>query len=158
VQHQAFLNEARTNDDWDLTGKWIIHCDELADYSAGSNSPAKLRMEIFKDDYKLNAVCADETDPDSEDEYSCEDDGDSKTDARAAPIPGSATDSQRPLYGAQFDFGVVEGVTRIYPSRSTSAFPECTAVKNNPTFDYRWRGRETGEGEIQLKHSSTYGA
>lgn len=32
VQHQAFLDQARANDDWDLTGKWTIDCDELAQY------------------------------------------------------------------------------------------------------------------------------
>jgi hypothetical protein len=151
LQHQAFLDEAKANNDWDLTGKWTIYCEELAEYRTGSNSPEKLRMEIFRDDYKLNAVSADGGDPDSEDESSREDGGDSETHVRAASRPESAADSRRPRYCAQFDFGVVEGIMRIYPSSSTSTSREWIAVKDNPTFQYRWRGRETGEGEIQLE-------
>lgn len=123
-RRQAFLDQAKANDDWDLTGKWTMYCDELAQYSSGPELPEKLHMEIFRDDYKLKSVCVGE-----------------------AP----SEDPRRPRYCAIFHFGVVEGIMRIYPSDSTPSSPEWTTVKDNPIFLFRWRGRETGEGEIQLE-------
>ena len=123
-QHQAFLDQAKSNDDWDLTGKWTIHCDELSRYSSGPECPEKLRMEISKDDYKLKSVCSGEA---------------------------VSEDSRRPRYCARFYFGVVKGIMRIYPLSSTPSSPEWTTVKDNPIFQFRWRGRETGEDQIQLE-------
>ena len=151
AQHRAFSDEAKANDDWDLTGKWTIHCDELSQFRDGPECSEKLRMEIFRDDYKLNAVCVDEAESDSEDHYSREYHGNSKRRGRAAPGPESAADSRRPRYCAKFSFGVVKGIMRIYPSSSTPSSPEWTTVKDHPTFQFRWRGRETGEGQIELE-------
>ena len=152
ARHRAFSDEAKANDDWDLTGKWTIHCDELSQYRTGPQCPEKLSMEIFRDDYKLNAVCVDEAESDSEDHYSYEYfGGNSERRGRAVPAPESAADSQRPRYCAKFYFGVVKGIMRIYPSTSTSSSPEWTTVKDNPTFQLRWRGRETGEDQIELE-------
>jgi hypothetical protein len=75
MQHQAFLDQTKADDDWDLTGKWTIHCDELAQHSNSPEQPEKLHMEISKDDYKLNAVNVDEAESDSEDDPSREDFG-----------------------------------------------------------------------------------
>jgi hypothetical protein len=155
AERQAFRDQASSNDDWDLTGKWIICCDQLSQYRTGPDHPEKLHMEIFKDDYKLNAVRVDEAESDSEDgeDYGrvlgCPGYyGNPERRMRTAPVPESVADSRRPRYCARFHFGVVEGVMRIYP-RSSSR--EWTAVKDNPTFELRWRGRETGEGEIQTE-------
>lgn len=108
-------------------------------------------MEISKDDCKLNAVCIDEPDSDSEDHYSRDYFGNPERPTVAASVPESVADSQRPRYCARFYFGVVEGIMRIYPSSTTLSSPAWTTVKNNPRFQFRWRGRETGEGEIQLE-------
>lgn len=81
-------------------------------------------MEIFKDDYKLKSVCSGEA---------------------------VSEDSRRPRYCARFYFGVVKGIMRIYPLSSTPSSPEWTTVKDNPIFQFRWRGRETGEDQIQLE-------
>ena len=161
AKHQAFLDQAKANDDWDLTGKWTIRCDELSHYSNGPDYPEMLRMEIFKDGYKLNAVCVDEVESDSEEEFSHGyfggvsglqyQYGNTERRAHAAPVPESAADSRRPRYCARFQFGVAQGIMRIYPSSSTPSSPEWTTMKENPTFHFRWRGRETGEGEIQLQ-------
>lgn len=112
-------------------------------------------MEIFKDDYKINAVEVDEAESDSEDDFPRKDSGgvigfqyrycSPERRVRTAPVPESAADSQRSRYCARFYFGVVEGFMRIYPSPSSL---EWTAVKDNPIFQFRWRGRETGEGRI----------
>ena len=40
---------------------------------------------------------------------------------------------------------------RIYPLSSTPSSPEWTTVKDKPIFQFRWRGRETGEDQIQLE-------
>jgi hypothetical protein len=118
MQRQVFLNEAKTNDDWDLTGDWTVHCDPLAQYS--SEQREDLHMQIFKDDYKLDAVCADKAD--SEDEY-YEDEDDNRP-ADDGSKPESATDSRRPRYCAKFSFGVVESTMRIYPLSSEHSSPD----------------------------------
>jgi hypothetical protein len=121
-------------------------------------------MEVFRDDYKLNPVCIDEPSSDSEEDEPSRDyiggvigsqyyygHPQPERRVRTAPIPESAADSRRPRYCAKFHFGVVEGIMRIYPSGSTPSSLEWTTVKNNPTFQFRWRGRDTGEGQIQLE-------
>jgi hypothetical protein len=128
AQHQAFLDQAKTNDDWDLTGKWSIRCDELSQYRTGPERPERLGMEVFRDDYKLNAVCIDEPSSDSEEDEPSRDyiggvigsqyyygHPQPERRVRTAPIPESAADSRRPRYCAKFHFGVVEGIMRIYP-------------------------------------------
>jgi hypothetical protein len=52
-------------DDSDLTGTWIIECDELALHN--SEKTNRLTIDIFGDDYKLANVCDD--DDDTDDEY-----------------------------------------------------------------------------------------
>lgn len=115
-------------------------------------------MEIFKDAYKLNAVEVDEAEPDSGDDFPHEDFGgvigfqyrycSPERRVRTVPVPESAADSQCPRYCARFYVGAVEGFLRIYPSPSSL---EWTAVKDDPIFQFRWRGRETGDGQIQTE-------
>jgi len=45
---------------------------------------------------------------------------------------------------------MVEGIMRIYPPSFAPATRRWKSIKDSPTFEYQWRGRETGEGEIQL--------
>jgi hypothetical protein len=103
------------------------------------------------EDFWLNAVCVDEAESDSDDEWARDYYGNPKPRLRAAPRLDSAADSRRLRYWARFNFGVAEGVMRIYPLSSTPSSPEWTTVKDNPTFQFRWQGRETGEGQIQLE-------
>lgn len=39
-------------DDWDLTGSWTVECDMLANHLSGT--PAKLTMNIYRDDFRLD--------------------------------------------------------------------------------------------------------
>lgn len=151
AQRRAFIAEASKQADWDLTGQWVVQCHELATYR--TMSPERLSLTIYKDDYQLDAVCEDE--PDSEeDEYGPGGYryGVSPT-VEQKPIPqkDSPSDQQRPRLCAKFNFGVIEGIMRIYPPLSARSNADWTGIKQNPTFEYRWRGMDTGEGQIQLE-------
>lgn len=146
AKRKAFIAEASVSGEWDLTGKWSIKCDKLATYRSTS-PPDKLRMTIYKDDYHLDAVCHDEPNP--EDDYGTDLEEEPRARKKKQPKQDSPSDQQRPRFCARFDFGVVEGIMRIYPIRSARKTPDWSGIKQNPTFEYRWRGRETGENEIQ---------
>jgi hypothetical protein len=49
AKKQAVLAEAKQMDDWDLTGRWEVECDDLAGYSSGQ--PSKLIMNIWRDHF-----------------------------------------------------------------------------------------------------------
>lgn len=139
----ALLAKAKEMDDWDLTGSWSVQCTELATYSTGQ--PEKLSMEVYLDDPNPRG-----SDRDSEDQYDSYD----ECEGREQTLPGSAAvmenDANSPRYCAKFNFAVVEGVMRIYsPPRSSRSKTTPWSVKANPRFHYIWRGRETGESQIQ---------
>lgn len=138
------IEEATLLDDWDLTGKWNVQCDALAE-DHDETKLEKLTMEIFKDNYRLNAAGDDlETPEDESSENEDEDDADGE------PLQECLADLTRPRFCAQFDFGVLEGMMRIYPQTSAQ-YPNWKSISQNPTFELRWRGRDTGEGEIMVE-------
>lgn len=94
-------------DDWELTGKWNVQCDALAEDHNEENLE-KLTMEGFKDRYRLDAAGDDEGT--SEDECAEDEDED---DAVGEPAQECPTDLIRPRFCARFDFGVLEGMMRI---------------------------------------------
>jgi hypothetical protein len=49
AKKQAVLAEAKQMDDWDLTGRWEVECDDLASYSSEQSS--KLIMNIWRDHF-----------------------------------------------------------------------------------------------------------
>ena len=108
-------------------------------------------MEVFKDDYRLDAAGDDEeTSDDARSENKSEDDADGER------VRECSADLIRPRFCARFDFGVVEVMMRIYPPTSAQC-PRWRSIRENPTFALRWRGRDTGEGEIlveALEHAS----
>ena len=141
VQRESLIREAMYLDDWDLTGKWNVQCDALAE-QYDEETPEKLHMEIFKDDYRLDAA--------GDDEETSEDEGSENEDERDAdgePVQECPADLIRPRFCARFDFGRLEGMMRIYPQTSAQC-PNWRSISENPTFKLRWRGRDTGEGEI----------
>lgn len=144
VQREKLIQETTQLDDWDLTGKWKVQCDALAE-DHDEKTMEKLTMEIFKDDYRLDAAGDDEGT--SEDECSENEDGD---DTDGEPVQECPADLTCPRFCAGFDFGVLEGMMRIYPQTSTQC-PNWRSISENPTFELRWRGRDTGEGEIMVE-------
>ena len=144
----ALLAEAKKMKDWDLTGSWTVHCDELAEYR--DDPPAELTMEIYRDEYRLDDVR--DANGMNEDDYydarydltSEEEEGKRQADANIVmDLP------HIPRYYARFEFGVVEGTMRIFPPESARTKTATFKVSSNPRFEYVWRGRELGEGEIQ---------
>lgn len=165
-KQRALLSEAMRMEDWDLTGEWVLKCDALATYS--SNTPARLSMTIYRDDFDISNPAKDE--PRSDDE---EDEFDSAPlgyaqyayAARAPPRPVAAAPTRNPdptipRFCAEFNFAVIEGIMRLYPQNAGSS--KNYKIKDRPAFDYVWRGRETGESVIQLEaegmvHHITFG-
>lgn len=147
ARRQAFIAEASLSEDWDITGRWNVLCNELATYQS-IDRPERLGMTIYKDDYHLDAVCED--DPLSDDEYETDLEDERRAREKQAKMD-SPSDQQRPRFCAKFNFGIVEGIMRIYPPSSARQTPNWTGIQQSPTFQYRWRGEETGEGEIQLE-------
>lgn len=145
IEREKLVQEARQFDDWDITGKWNVQCDALAKYN-DDETQQKLHMEIFKDDYRLDAAGDDQET--SEDERSENDD--EEEDADGEPVQECPADLSRPRFCARFIFGVLEGVMRIYPLTSEQC-PSWRSISDNPTFELRWRGRDTGEGEILVE-------
>jgi hypothetical protein len=142
AQREKLIQETTHLDHWDLTGKWNVQCDALAEYN--DETLEKLRMEIFQYDYRLDAAGDDEeTSGHDSSEYGDEGDADE-------PVQGRKADSTRPRFCAIFDFGVLEGMMRIYPQTSAQC-PTWRSISENPTFELRWRGRDTGEGEILVE-------
>jgi hypothetical protein len=142
-RHAAMMDEARSQADWDLTGSWSVQCTELATYS--DPEPIKLTMEIYHDDYRLDDVRG--SDDQSHDDSDSEEDFEEQR-RPIAPVTVKAT-AHIPRYCAVFHFGPVEGMMRIYPPESSRSNTAAFKVSNSPHFEYIWRGRETGEGEIQ---------
>lgn len=84
------VQEARQFDDWDITGKWNVQCDALAEYN-DDETQQKLHMEIFKDDYRLDAAGDDQET--SEDERSEEEE-----DEEGEPVQECLADLARPRF------------------------------------------------------------
>lgn len=144
IERKKLVQEARQLDDLDITGKWNVLCDALAEHN-DDEAQEKLHMEILKDDYRLDAAGDDEET--SEDE--CPENG-SEDDADGKPVQECPADLTRPRFCARFDFGVIEGMMRICPPTSARC-PNWRSISENPTFELRWRGRDTGEGEILVE-------
>ena len=147
VQREKLMQEAAQFDDWDLTGKWNVQCDALAEHHHYDDVPKKFTMRISMDDYRLDAAGDDEDS--TEDEYSETGDGDA---ADGEPVQESPPDLLRPRFCATFDFDVLEGMMRIYPPTSAQRL-HWTSISKNPTFELRWRGRDAGTGEIMPDES-----
>lgn len=161
---EQLVAEAKQNPDWDITGKWVVECNELAEYSEGPDRKAALSMEIWRDDFSLENVRKEEfSDDEREDEeggygyghgsgagHVYQDPPWSRPAAQAPPPP-PRNDAHIPRFHATFDFGPVEGSMRIFPPSSNRRANSPFIVKEDPAFQYVWRGRETGEGVIQLE-------
>jgi hypothetical protein len=102
------VQEAAQLKDWDLTGKWNVQCDALAEHN-DDETQEKLSMEIFNDDYRLDAAGDDEKTSDGKRLGN-----ESEDDADGEPVRECPADLARPRFCARFDFGIVEGVMRIY--------------------------------------------
>lgn len=144
AQREKLIHEARQLDDWDLTGRWNVRCDALAEHN-DDETQEKLTMEIFKDDYRLDAAGDDEET--SENGLSENED---EEDTDGEPVQECPADLLRPRFCSRFDFGVIDGMMRIYPPTSAQC-PHWKSISENPTFESRWRGRDTGEGEILVE-------
>ncbi|KPI41997.1 uncharacterized protein AB675_5552 [Cyphellophora attinorum] len=152
AKRQALYDEAKSTADWDLTGEWVVQCQELATYSSKS-TPEKLSMEIFLvDDFSLNAVAADEKESEYEyDGYGEEADNSEGDDN--VPEAETATDSSLSRFCARFHFGVFEGIMRICPTAATRARAASgisSSIKYNPTYEYRTRMRGA-DGQILIE-------
>jgi hypothetical protein len=149
AKRQALYDEAKSMADWDLTGEWVVECRELATYSSNS-SPDELSMEIsLVDDFSLNAVAADE----KESDYGYSEEGGNNDGKHEVPKAETATDSSLLRFSARFNFGVVEGIMRIYPTAATrarAAFGVSSSIKHNPIYEYRTRMRGP-DGQIQIE-------
>lgn len=151
-KERALLAEATQMEDWDLTGEWVVKCDTLANYF--SNTPAKLSMTIYRDDFDISNPTKDEgTSDDEEQEPAIARGRSAQYSHRAQPLqhhsaPALLNNPALPRFCAKFDFAVTEGIMRIYPQSAGST--KKYQIKENPGFNYVWRGRETGESEIQL--------
>ena len=128
VQREKLMQEVAQFDDWDLTGKWNVQCDALAEHHHYDDVPKKFTMRISMDDYRLDAAGDDEDT--AEDEYSETGDRDS---ADGEPEQESPADLMRPRFCATFDFDVLEGMMRIYPPTSAQRV-HWTSISENPTF------------------------
>lgn len=135
------MHEARHFDDWNLTDKWNIRCDTLAEHN-DDEMQEELRMDIFKDDYGLDAAGDDEETSEQKRSKT-----ESEDDAAGEPVQKCPADLARYRFCAKFDFGVVEGMMRIYAPTSAQC-PNWGSISGNTTFELRWRGRDTCEGEI----------
>lgn len=124
-------------------------------------------MQIWRDDFRFDKMCEDDEDgvPEEEEMDDADDEIDEEAydpwdDEEIENFPwGQQSHSKKPAeknahlprFCAKFHFAVVEGVMRIVPPESTrQQFPKTFLIKNNRCFEYIWRGRETGEGEIQI--------
>ncbi|KAF2444936.1 hypothetical protein P171DRAFT_286335 [Karstenula rhodostoma CBS 690.94] len=93
-----------------------------------------------------------ETDGEEEDE----EDTYARTKSTAKPTATARSKASQPTvslpcFGATFSFGVVSGVMRLYPVQTPRKKSNANfKVKNNKTFEFIWRGRETGESQIQI--------
>lgn len=94
--------------------------------------------------------------PEDEDEYEGERGGYTGKRPAAKPIATSRSKSSPPAadppcFGANFSFGVVSGIMRLKPAQTPKKKGNASfKIKNNRKFEFKWRGRETGESEIQL--------
>lgn len=59
IERKKLVQEATQLNDWDLTGKWNVQCDALGDHN-DDETQEKLHMEVFMDDYRLDAAGDDE--------------------------------------------------------------------------------------------------
>ncbi|KAK4496922.1 hypothetical protein PRZ48_011371 [Zasmidium cellare] len=146
ARQEQMMSEAKQAADWDLTGSWVVECHELAEYSEGPDRPAKLSMQIWRDDFSLQDVREEEPHSSSEEEDEDEEEEERRDHKAPAPRPN---DTHIPRFHASFNFGPVEGIMRIYPPSTPPQGP--FKIKSHPTFVYVHRCRETGEGEIQLE-------
>ena len=131
VQAAAFEREG----EWDLTGVWQITCPEITE----GWGEAELTMAISCDTAEHNYPSS--GDDDSEGEYGYDEDeeeaGAADSQRQAA---GQSAAGQR--YYANFNFNVHEGIMRISGEVGHDNQANCR-------MSYRWRGRETGEGQIE---------
>lgn len=142
-RHAALINEARRQDDWDLTGSWSIKCTELATFS--DETRARLFMEVFVDDYDLNDVRGPDDQSGDEEDH----DEEEVIDQQRPRAAVTSRDTHIPRYCANFNFGVIEGVMRIYPPAASRSNTAPFKISSDSNFEYIWRGRETGESKIQ---------
>ncbi|KAF2170566.1 hypothetical protein M409DRAFT_19385 [Zasmidium cellare ATCC 36951] len=152
ARQEQMLAEAKQAPDWDISGSWTVECNPLAEYSEGPDRRATLSMEIWRDGFSLEDVRQDE--PDSDDEDNEDEEEDEEDDHRRGPISLETPhphDASIPRFHASFDFGVVEGTMRIYPPSSNRPARGSFKIKQNPSFQYVYRCRETGEGEIPIE-------
>lgn len=63
-------------------------------------------------------------------------------------------DANIPRFYAAFDFGYMQGHMRLYPPVAVRPNAGPFSIKDNPTFEYVFRARETGEDRIDLDADS----
>ncbi|SMR49803.1 unnamed protein product [Zymoseptoria tritici ST99CH_3D1] len=159
ARRAVLLREAAELADWDITGSWTVECDVLATHM--SEVPAELTMNIFRDDFRLRDP-RDLNGRNADDEYEHRYDFEDEDEAENENADGSSDDEEKtmdepqmPRYCAEFNFDIVEGVMRIYPSVEARRSPSAFEVKRQPSFKYIWRGRETGESQIHVNSDET---
>ena len=148
VKYAAILEEAKEMADWDLTGSWIVQCHELA--TLHHYDPVPLTMEIYHDDYRLDDV-RDLDGMNDDDYYDARYDltWEEQEERKQADANMLTDQPHIPRYFASFDFGHIAGTMRIFPPRSSTTKRPYFKVCDNPAFEYVWRGRESGEGQIE---------
>jgi hypothetical protein len=110
--------------------EWSVDCPKMdREYQK-----ARRKMSIFFLKPHKRKYHSDEDDDDDEEE---EDDDDEDEDG----------ETSAPVLSANFEMGILEGVLRT--SGELPPEPICFPI---PTLPFSWRGRETGEGEIQLDY------
>ncbi|KAK4496923.1 hypothetical protein PRZ48_011372 [Zasmidium cellare] len=160
AQHEKVLDEAEKMTEWDITGSWIVECEGIFEHYPGKGPNSDLTMEIWRDNFDLGNIRSEERPIDEEGEkgsehgsgggISMDEDEDYWDEEEKSIITGEA--ARIPRYCADFDFHVTEGIMRIYPPKKhlPKNKNDTFSVKDNPSFRYIWRGRDTGDSEIIL--------
>lgn len=135
-QHAEVLQRADRKS-WDISGKWIISCDEIHDYGDYPVTDVKMIIRIEE-----------------------EDDHDDPMDHVKSGKKRKRSIQSKQIW-ATFDFGVLRGIMRFLDPKASIGEPyresdfvfkaHGTPLKPaTNTLNYRWRGRETGENVIQV--------
>lgn len=136
-RHQQVVKQSGKWKDWDVTGKWKIECDAF-------ESDDDLTLNIYLD--KSNGTQM----------YGKFDFGMVTGVLRfekQASDSGCSAKKQKVKYGYEDmneEDGEDEWSGRRSPTAESFYLDSALPSSKHPTWTYRWRGEETGEGEIQL--------
>ncbi|KAF1974898.1 hypothetical protein BU23DRAFT_504780 [Bimuria novae-zelandiae CBS 107.79] len=145
------MNERKHLAAWDPTGQWKIECLELATHPSGP--PKELSMEIFRDDYEILEIREEQVQEESRGLSDMDIDGEEYYGPGYVERNSQIVNGQKaelPRFGAVFDFGVVRGIMRIYPTSNKTNERGEFHIKSNKTFALAWLGRESGKNALRL--------